>query len=71
MFGPKSIVLEERFLNLAQCLVFSRLEWCFFFFFNCPRPGFFTPLWHDLGRAGREHWEQVSRPLVAFEIEYQ
>lgn len=28
-------------------------------------------LWQDLGRAGLEHWEQVSRPLVAFEIEYQ
>jgi hypothetical protein len=45
MFGPKSIVLEERFLSLAQYLVFPRLEWCFFFFFfffNSPRPGLFS-----------------------------
>lgn len=75
MFGPKSIVLGERFLSLAQYLVFPRLEWCFFFFFSPLGQASSTSrravLWQDLGSASLEHWEQVSWPLVAFEIEYQ
>lgn len=59
MFGPKSIVLEERFLSLAQYLVFPRLEWCFFFFLiplgQVSSASQRAVLWQDLGRAGLEH----------------